>query len=104
MFLPYGVLSIVAAILILLGIGGDGPIEAPFYQRVLGAVPFIAFGVWSFWYDIPLLFGKDDETKRIEPPWLFTLFVVASILVLLGFHKLLFDMLSVAFDYWLAFL
>jgi len=83
--LVFGVGALIAATFILLGISDAGYMEMPFYQRVLGAFPFVAFGVWTI-YDAYLVWNhKDKATKRKDVPWIFTVFVVASILLLLIF-------------------
>ena len=77
MLLLLGIGSIIAAILILLGISGAGPMSMPLHLRALGSIPFIAVAVWAFWAE----FGQRP------PPKALSVLVVVSVVLLLIFGR-----------------
>lgn len=75
MLLLLGFGSIVAAVLILLGISDAGPMSMPLHQRALASVPFVAFAAWAVWLE----FGAKPPPKALGA------LVVVSLLLLLLF-------------------
>ncbi len=76
-----GIGSIIAAILIVLGISDAGYSSTPLLQRILYALPFLAFAGWAFRYEYRLSKEADENSMSRTVQWLFLLLLIASIVM-----------------------